>query len=65
MEVINRPTKYKPKAVPEIGKEYHFFDDGKITPMRHYMLKVERIITPENAKHLLVNAMNMYESRIL
>ena len=30
--------------IPEIGKEYYFFDDGKISPSRCYKAKVLRII---------------------
>ena len=26
---------YKLQPVPEVGKEYHIFDDGKINPVRH------------------------------
>ena len=42
------------QPVPEVGKFYHFFDDGKTSTSRHYICKVERIITPEEAKHILV-----------
>jgi len=42
------------QPVPEVGKFYHFFDDGKKSTDRHYICKVERIITPEEAKHILV-----------
>ena len=38
------------KPLPEIGKEYHFFDDGKVGPGRHYVCKVERIIKLEESK---------------
>ena len=37
------------KPLPEVGKEYHFFDDGKVSANRHYICKVERVITPEEA----------------
>lgn len=33
--------------IPEIGKEYYFFDDGKIHPSRCYKAKVLRIV-PSN-----------------
>ena len=46
--------KNKLKSVPEIGKEYHFWDDGKKSPSRHYICKVERIITTEDAKNIIV-----------
>lgn len=43
------------KPIPEIGKFYHFWDDGKSSPGRHYICKVERIITPDEAKKIDVN----------
>ncbi len=36
--------------VPKIGKEYHFFDDGKTSLSRHYVCRCEREITSEEAK---------------
>ena len=39
------------KPIPEIGKFYHFFDDGKTSPGRHYICKVERILTMDEAKN--------------
>lgn len=39
--------------IPEIGKEYHFFDDGKTSLSRHYVCKCERVITPEEAKEII------------
>ena len=41
-------------AIPEVGKFYHFWDDGKSSPSRHYICKVERVITPEEAKDIMV-----------
>ena len=40
-------------STPEIGKEYHFFDDGKTSLSRHYICKCERVITPEDAKSII------------
>ena len=34
------------KTVPEVGKEYYFFDAGKTSPSRCYKAKVIRIIRP-------------------
>lgn len=39
---------------PEIGKEYHFWDDGKISPSRHYICKVIDIISLEQAKEIML-----------
>ena len=42
-EVINL-TPYKEQPVPEVGKEYHIFDDGKVKPCRHYIAKILEVI---------------------
>lgn len=42
------------KQIPNIGEFYHFWDDGKTSPSRHYICKCERIITPEEAKSIIV-----------
>lgn len=39
--------------IPEIGKEYHFFDDGKKSHSRHYICKCKRVITPEEANGII------------
>jgi len=41
------------KPVPKVGKEYHFFDDGKIRRSRHYIATIKRIITKEEAKSII------------
>ena len=45
----------KMKPIPEVGKFYHFFDDGKTGPSRHYICKVEELLTVEQAKEFAVN----------
>ena len=32
------------KPVPEAGKRYHCFDDGKITFSRHFIIKVDEVL---------------------
>lgn len=49
----------KKEKVPVIGKQYHFFDDGKITYSRHYMATVVDIISPEQAKDIKMNYQDM------
>lgn len=39
---------------PEIGKEYHFWDDGKSSPSRHYICKVIDIISLDQAKNIML-----------
>mgnify|MGYP003312092467 CR=1 FL=1 len=51
--VINT-TPYNLQPVPEVGKEYHIFDDGKISPSRHFIAKItavlpfEKVADPES-----------------
>lgn len=32
------------QALPEVGKRYHFFEDGKSGPSRHYIIEITEII---------------------
>jgi hypothetical protein len=41
--IINT-TPYSLQPVPEVGKEYHIFDDGKISPSRHFTAKIVEVI---------------------
>ena len=51
--IINT-TPYKEQPVPEVGKEYHIFDDGKLSPSRHFIAKItavlpfEKVADPES-----------------
>ena len=42
---------YKEQHVPEVGKEYHIFDDGKISPSRHYTAKIVEVIPFEECSN--------------
>lgn len=42
--------------VPDIGRQYHFFDDGKITPSRHSIATVTRVIPFSEASSIMVKA---------
>lgn len=44
------PAPYKEQPVPEVGKDYHIFDDGKIRPSRHGITKVAEVIPFEEFK---------------
>lgn len=37
-------TPYNLQPVPEVGKEYHIFDDGKISPSRHFTAKITKVL---------------------
>lgn len=51
-----RKIRNKNANIPEIGKEYHFFDDGKTSISRHYICKCEKVITPEEAKAMIFDS---------
>lgn len=38
--------------IPEVNKQYHFFDDGKISSSRHYIATITKILTKEEAKNI-------------
>ena len=40
--------------MPEVGKFYHFWDDGKVSPSRHYIARLEGILTRDDAIKLLL-----------
>lgn len=42
--VVFLMPKYRPKPIPEVGKCYHCFDDGKITFSRHFIIKVDEVL---------------------
>lgn len=41
--IINQ-TPYKEQPVPEVLREYHVFDDGKIRPGRHGVVRITKVI---------------------
>lgn len=42
------------KPVPEVGKYYHFWDDGKTSPGRHYIARVERLVPIADSANIIV-----------
>lgn len=42
--------------VPKVGEYYHFFDDGKTSPGRHYICRVEKVINVKEAKKTIIDA---------
>lgn len=43
VSIINT-TPYKEQPIPEVGKEYHIFDDGKVKPTRHWTARITELI---------------------
>ena len=48
------------KPIPEVGKYYHFFDDGKTSPSRHYIARVERIVPITDSVDILIPHFDQY-----
>jgi hypothetical protein len=55
VKIINLIS-YDKQGVPEANKEYHTFDDGKISPSRHAMTKVLEVIPFEIAEPWLIES---------
>ena len=45
----------KEQEVPKVGEYYHFWDDGKTSPSRHYICRVEEVIRVKDAKKIEVS----------
>ena len=45
---------FRQDNIPEVGKYYHFWDDGKVSPGRHYICRVEELIPRDIAKGIEV-----------
>jgi hypothetical protein len=46
--------------IPEVNKQYHFFDDGKISSSRHYIATVLEIIPLNKAKKIIISTPRDY-----
>lgn len=55
VKIINL-TPYQKQPIPESGKEYHTFDDGKVKPSRHAITKVIELIPFDAAEKWLIDA---------
>lgn len=48
------------KEIPKIGKEYHFFDDGKISDGRHFIATIIELIPINEAKNIIISTPRHY-----
>ena len=48
------------KPIPEVGKKYHCFDDGKITFSRHYIIKIDEVLSHMEFKRKYPNEFKKY-----
>lgn len=60
---ILNSKEYKERPVPEVGKEYHIFDDGKIKPSRHYTAKITKLI-PFAEAYEITDIYNMWKDDV-
>jgi hypothetical protein len=51
MVTVLNSKPYKEQPVPEVGKEYHVFDDGKISPSRHSIVRITEVIPFADVNH--------------
>lgn len=51
--------------IPEVGKYYHFWDDGKCGVGRHYIAKCEEIISLDDASHILIADDNHVKCKLI
>lgn len=49
------------KEIPKIGKEYHFFDDGKISDSRHFIAIIDELIPIDEAKNIIISTPRDYD----
>lgn len=56
--------KKEKENLPVVGKEYHFFDDGKIRESRHYIAVVQEIIPIEDTNKIIISTPRDYNEEI-
>lgn len=52
------------KPIPEVGKKYHCFDDGKITFSRHFIIKVDEVLGHQQFKKKYPEYFRKYRSAV-
>lgn len=50
--------------IPEVGKKYHCFDDGKITFSRHFIIQVDEVLGHEQFKKKYPNEFKLYRESV-
>ena len=54
----------KLQPIPEIGKKYHCFDDGKITFSRHFIIQVDEVLGHMRFKKKYPNLFETYRNAV-
>lgn len=61
MVTMLNPKEYKEQPVPEVGKEYHTFDDGKVKPNRHSIITITDVIPSTEFKNSTIISVQEHE----
>lgn len=56
--------KKKLQPIPEVGKKYHCFDDGKITFCRHFIIQVDEVLGHMKFKKKYPNLFKIYREAV-
>ena len=52
------------KPIPEVGKKYHCFDDGKITFSRHFIIEVNEVLGHQQFKKRYPEQFKLYREAV-
>lgn len=52
------------KPIPEVGKKYHCFDDGKIRFSRHFIIQVDEVLGHQQFKKKYPELFNQYRESV-
>lgn len=52
------------KPIPEVGKMYHCFDDGKITFSRHFIIQVDEVLGHQEFKRKYPGQFEIYRKAV-
>ena len=52
------------QPVPEVGKKYHCFDDGKITFGRHFIIQVDEVLGHQQFKKRYPEEFQQYRQAV-
>ena len=52
------------QPVPEVGKKYHCFDDGKITFSRHFIIQVDEVLGHQQFKKKYPEEFQQYRQAV-
>ena len=52
------------QPVPEVGKKYHCFDDGKVTFSRHFIIQVDEVLGHQQFKKKYPKQFRIYRAAV-